>query len=146
MLLFQVHSCEASLLQRSGAGTMFVCIGGLSWFNAYVTLYFPAFSEASLELEKVGHDFSVLPCAFVGALMNKFMGGALGAKGWPAGTVKVAELCGEYFFLGLESIARCCMYRGCLKHGCMAEHIKTELQMQFDLLMAHFQKITHFIQ
>lgn len=127
MLLLQVHSCEASLLQISGAGTMLVCIGGLSWFNAYVTLYFPAFSEASLELEKVGRDFSVLPRAFVGALVDKFMGGALGAKGWPAGTVKVAELCGEYSFLGLESISRCCMYRGYLTNGWMAEHMKTEL-------------------
>ena len=84
MLLLQVHSCEASLLQISGAGTMLVCIGGLSWFNAYVTLYFPAFSEASLELDKVGREFSVLPSVFGGALVDKFMGGALGAKGWVA--------------------------------------------------------------
>ena len=55
------------------------------------------------------------------------MGGVLGAKGWPAGTVKVAELCGEYSFLGLESISRCCMYRGYLTNGWMAEHMKTEL-------------------
>ena len=90
-------------------------------------MYFHGISEASLELDKVGRDFSVLPRAFMGALLDKFMDGGLGAKGWPAGTVKVAELGGEYSLLGLESIARCCMYRVYLKHEWMAEHMKIEL-------------------
>jgi hypothetical protein len=51
----------------------------------------------------------------------------LGAKGWPAGSIKVAELFGEYSFLGLETISRCCKYRGYLSHGWMAQHMKREL-------------------
>ena len=42
-----------------------------------MTVYFPGISEASLELDKVGRDFSVLPRAFMGALLDKFMDGGL---------------------------------------------------------------------
>ena len=69
-------------------------------------LMLSSLSETSFELEKISREFSILPRAFLGALIDKFMGGSLGGKGWPAGTIKVAEL----FTLGW-----------------MAPHIKKEL-------------------
>ena len=88
---------------------------------------FCSLSETSFEIDKVSREFSLLPRSFLGALIDKFMGGSLGAKGWPAGSIKVAELFGEYSFLGLETISRCCKYRGYLSHGWMAQHMKREL-------------------
>ena len=38
-------------------------------------------SEVTFELEKPGRDFVLLPRAFMGALVDKFMGGCLGGKG-----------------------------------------------------------------
>ena len=78
---------------------------------------FCSLSESSFEIDKVPGEFALLLCVFLGALIDKFMGGSLGGKGWPAETSKVAELFGEYSFLGLASISRCCKYRGYLSHG-----------------------------
>ena len=72
-------------------------------------------------------NFNLLPPSFMGALIEKFMGGALAGKGWPCGQIKVAELCGEYSFLGLEAVTRCCKYRAYLTNPWMSEHIATEL-------------------
>jgi hypothetical protein len=80
-----------------------------------------------MELEKISRDFTLLPRTFMGALIDKFVGGSLGGRGWPTGTIQVAELQGEYSFLGFEAISRCCKYRGYLNNSFMAETMKTEL-------------------
>ena len=80
-----------------------------------------------MELEKISRDFTLLPRTFMGALIDKFVGGSLGGRGWPTGTIQVAELHGEYSFLGFEAISRCCKYRGYLNNAFMAETMKTEL-------------------
>ena len=51
-----------------------------------------------MELEKISRDFTLLPRIFMGALTDKFVGGSLGGKGWPAGTIQVAELHGSTLF------------------------------------------------
>ena len=63
----------------------------------------------------------------MGAIIDKFCGGALGGKGWPAGTIQVAELHGEFSFLGLEAIACCCKYRSYLNNSFMADQLKKDL-------------------
>ena len=90
-------------------------------------MFYVASEDTPSELEKPGQEFVLLPRAFMGALVDKFMGGCLGGKGWPAGTIQVAELYGEYSFLGLESISRCCKYRGYIKQTWMGQHILKEL-------------------
>ena len=63
----------------------------------------------------------------MGALVDKFCGGALVGKGWPAGTIQVAELHGKYSFLGFEAIAHCCKYHCYLKNVFMADTMKKDL-------------------
>jgi len=88
---------------------------------------FVYYTESYFELEKVGRDFTLLPRTFMGAIIEKFCGGALGGKGWPAGTIQVAERHGEFSFLGLEAIARCCKYRSYLNNSFMADQMKKDL-------------------
>ena len=64
---------------------------------------------------------------FLGALIDKFFGGSLGGRGWPTGTIKVAELCAEFSFLGLEAITRCCKYRGYLSNAWILNDMHKEL-------------------
>jgi len=91
----------------------------------FMLCFFP--SETILELEKVSRDFCLLPRDFLGALIDKFFGGSLGGRGWPTGTIKVAELCAEFSFLGLEAITRCCKYRGYLSNAWILNDMHKEL-------------------
>ena len=91
----------------------------------FMLCFFP--SETILELEKVSRDFCLLPQDFMGTLVDKFFGGSLGGRGWPTGTIKVAELCAEFSFLGIEAISRCCKYRGYLTNAWILKDMQKEL-------------------
>ena len=91
----------------------------------FMLCFFP--SETILELEKLTRDFCLLPRDFLGALIDEFFGGSLGGRGWPTGTIKVAELCAEFSFLGLEAITRCCKYRGYLSNAWILNDMHKEL-------------------
>ena len=84
-------------------------------------------SETILELEKVSRDFCLLPRDFMGALVDNYFGGSLVGRGWPTGTIKVAELCAEFSFLGIEAISRCCKYRGYLTNAWILKDMQKEL-------------------
>ena len=83
--------------------------------------------ETIVVLEKVCRDFTLLLQDFFGVLVDNFFGGSLGGKGWPTGTIKVAELCGEFSFLGIEAISRCCKYRGYLTNAYILKDMQKEL-------------------
>ena len=74
--------------------------------------FFTLTSEGKLELEKCNKSFTLLPREFVGTLVDKFLNGALAIKAWPHGALTVGEVAAEYSYLGGETIARCCKYKG----------------------------------
>ena len=84
----------------------------------------------------------------MGALVDNFFGGSLGGKGWPTGTIKVAELCGEFSFLGVEAITRCCKYLGYLNNAWMLQDMQKDLfegGIFCSVKLAHsYIKLLHF--
>ena len=84
-------------------------------------------SEGKHELEKGSRTFTLLPREFVGGLVDRFMNGCLGNKGWPHGAITIGEVGAEYSYLGGEAISRCCKYKGFVMHGWMDRHITKEL-------------------
>ena len=92
------------------------------------------YTETLMEFENIARDFTLLPRTFMGALIDKFVGGLLGGKGWPAGTIQAAELHGDYSFLGLENIGYCYKYHCCLNNHFMADTMKKRLVQLWGVL------------
>ena len=117
------HSLKVRAMNGVLTFTTSFCVSKLTII--FMLCFFP--SETILELEKLTRDFCLLPRDFLGALIDKFFGGSLGGRGWPTGTIKVAELCAEFSFLGLEAITRCCKYRGYLSNAWILNDMHKEL-------------------
>ena len=80
-----------------------------------------------MELEKCNKSFTLLPREFVGSLVDKFLNGALANKAWPHGALTVGEVGAEYSYLGGESIARCCKYKGFVLNQWMERQMTKDL-------------------
>ena len=90
-------------------------------------LFLHTFSEGKFELEKCNKSFTLLPREFVGSLVDKFLNGALANKAWPHGALTVGEVGAEYSYLGGESIARCCKYKGFVLNQWMDRQMTKDL-------------------
>ena len=53
--------------------------------------------------------------------------GALVNKAWPHGALTVGEVAAEYSYLGGESIARCCKYKGFVLNQWMERQMTKDL-------------------
>ena len=92
-----------------------------------LNLFLHTFSEGKFELEKCNKSFTLLPREFVGSLVDKFLNGALANKAWPHGALTVGEVGAEYSYLGGESIARCCKYKGFVLNQWMDRQMSKDL-------------------
>ena len=90
-------------------------------------LFLHTFSEGKFELEKCNKSFTLLPREFVGSLVDKFLNGALANKAWPHGALTVGEVGAEYSYLGGESIACRCKYKGFVLNQWMDRQMSKDL-------------------